>query len=180
MQGLVNFASQIGEVFAVLLPTFAYLAALGCFLFAAWGFWMQAQPHNPFRGRPWIPFVSLVLAGAFASFDKILSMALASGGSSLSASIASLSSYSPPSVSDASTLMGSTPSATLVNVVTLFQGFFQSFGAMCAFFALLAWRAVINGHANRSQMGCVVQFVFGIMLINILAIANALIAMFVA
>ena len=97
-------------------------------------------------------------------------MALASGGSSLSASITSLSSYSPPNVSDTSSLMGSTPSTTLVNVVTLFQGFFQSFGAMCAFFALLAWRAVINGHANRSQMGCVVQFVFGIMLINVLAI----------
>ena len=46
--------------------------------------------------------------------------------------------------------------------------------------ALLSWRAVINGHANRSQIGCVVQFVFGIMLINILAITNALIAMFVA
>ena len=102
------------------------------------------------------------------------------GGIEFSASITSLSSYSPPSVSDTSTLMGSTPSATLVNVVTLFQGFFQSFGAMCAFFALLTWRAVINGHANRSQMGCVVQFVFGIMLINILAITNALIAMFVA
>src|SRR5271157_3125780 len=80
MQGLVDFASQVGEAFAVLLPTFAYLAALGCFLFAAWGFWVQAQPHNPFRGRPWIPFVSLILAGAFANFDKILSMALASGG----------------------------------------------------------------------------------------------------
>jgi hypothetical protein len=41
MQGLVDFASQIGEVFAVLLPTFCYLAALACFLFAAWAFWMQ-------------------------------------------------------------------------------------------------------------------------------------------
>jgi hypothetical protein len=180
MQGLVDFASQIGEVFAVLLPTFAYLAALGCFLFAAWGFWMQAQPHNPFHGRPWIPFVSLVLSGAFASFDGILSMALASGGSSLSASITSLSSYTPPTAPDAASLMGTTPGATLVNVVTLFQGFFQSFGAMVAFFALITWRSVINGHANRSQMGCVVQFVFGIMLINILAITNALIAMFTA
>src|SRR5271157_5792143 len=109
MQGLVDFASQIGEVFAVLLPTFAYLAALGCFLFAAWGFWVQAQPHNPFRGRPWIPVVSLVLAGAFASFDKILSMALASGGSSLSATITSLSSYTPPSVTNSGSLMGASP-----------------------------------------------------------------------
>src|SRR5271157_2718063 len=178
MQGLVDFASQIGEVFAVLLPTYAYLAALGCFLFAAWGFWMLGQPHNPFRGRPWIPLVSLILTGAFASFDKILSMALASGGSSLTASITALSSYAAPSVTDTSSLMGASPSATLVNVVTLFQAFFQSFGAMCAFFALLSWRSVTNGHANRSQMGCVVQFVFGIMLINILAITNGLIAMF--
>jgi hypothetical protein len=179
MQGLVDFASQIGEALAVLLPTFAYLAALASFIFAAWGFWAQSQPHNPFRARAWIPFLSLVLSGAFASFDKVLSMALASAGSSLTASITSLSSYSAPSVPDASSLMGSTPSATLVNVVTLFQAFFQSFGAMCAFFALLSWRAVINGHSNRSQMGCVVQFVFGIMLINILAITNALIGMFV-
>ena len=47
------------------------------------------------------------------------------------------------------------------------------------FFALVSWRSVVNGQANRSQVGCVVQFVFGIMLINVLAITNALVAMFV-
>jgi hypothetical protein len=179
MQGLVNFASQIGEVFAILVPTFCYLAALICFLFAVWGFWMQSHPQNPFFGRPWIPFLALVLCGVFASFDKILNMALATAGSSVTASISSLSSYSPPTVPDGSTLLGASPSATLVNVVTLFQAFFQSFGAMVVFFAIVSWRSVINGHANRSQMGCVVQAVFGIMLINILAITNALVAMFV-
>ena len=50
--------------------------------------------------------------------------------------------------------------------------------AFVVFFAIVHWRSVINGQANRSQMGCVVQFVFGIMLINILAITNALVAMF--
>jgi hypothetical protein len=180
MQGLVDFANKVGEAFAILVPTFCYLAALMCFLFAAWGFWMQSHPQNPFFGRPWIPFLSLVLSGAFASFDKILNMALATAGSSVTASISSLSSYSPPTVPGGSTLMGSSPSATLVNIVTLFQAFFQSFGAMVVFFALLSWRSVVNGQANRSQMGCVVQFVFGIMLINILAITNAVVAMFVA
>ena len=178
MQGLVDFASQIGEAFAILVPTFSYLAALACFLFAAWGFWMQSQPQSPFHGRPWIPFLSLVMSGAFASFDKVLNMALATAGSSVTASISSLSSYTPPTV-DTGALLGGTPSATLVNVVTLFQAFFQSFGAMVVFFALLSWRSVVNGQANRSQMGCGVQFVFGIMLINVLAITNALIAMFV-
>ena len=151
MQGLVDFASQVGEAFAILIPTFCYLAALMCFLFAAWGFWMQSHPQNPFFGRPWIPFLSLVLSGAFASFDKILNMALATAGSSVTASISSLSSYSPPTVPNGSALMGASPSATLVNIVTLFQAFFQSFGAMVVFFALLSWRSVVNGQANRSQ-----------------------------
>ena len=80
---------------------------------------------KPFFGRPWIPFLSLVLSGAFASFDKICNMALATAGSSVTASISSLLSYSPPTVPDGSTLMGSAPSATLVNIVTLFQAFFR-------------------------------------------------------
>src|ERR1700733_4717979 len=178
MQGLVDFANQVGEAFAILVPTFCYLAALMCFLFAVWGFWMQSHPQNPFFGRPWIPFLSLVLSGAFASFDKILNLALATAGSTVTASISSLSSYSPPTVPTGAALMGASPSATLVNVVTLFQAFFQSFGALVVFFALVSWRSVVNGQANRSQVGCVVQFVFGIMLINVLAITNALVAMF--
>jgi len=141
-------------------------------------------PFRPSQRTPWRQScrdpLSLVLCGAFASFDKVLNMALASAESSVTASITSLSSYSPPTVPDASTLMGPSPSATLVNVVTLFQAFFQSFGAMVVLFALVSWRSVVNGQANRSQMGCVVQFVFGIMLINILAITNALVAMFIA
>ena len=50
MQGLVDFTSQVGEAFAILVPTFCYLAALACFLFAAWGFWMQSHPQNPSHG----------------------------------------------------------------------------------------------------------------------------------
>ena len=119
-----------------------------------------------------------MLSGAFASFDKILNMALATAGSGVTASISSLSSYSPPTVPTGAALMGASPSATLVNVVALFQAFFQSFGALVVFFALVSWRSVVNGQANRSQVGCVVQFVFGIMLINVLAITNALVAMF--
>jgi hypothetical protein len=179
MQGLVDFANQVGEALAILVPTFCYLAALFCFLFAVWGFWMQSHPQNPFFGRPWIPGLSLVLCGVFASFDKFLNMALASAGSSVTASITSLSSYTPPTVPGGAALMGATPSATLVNVVTLFSAFFQSFGAFVVFFAIVSWRSVINGQANRSQMGCLVQAAFGIMLINILAITNALVAMFV-
>ena len=123
MQGLVNFAAQCALIFAVLLPTFLYLSALGLFIFAVWGMWMQAQPRNPFAGKPWIPWVSLVLSGAFASFPTILNMVNISAGSSVTTSVvAGLSSYTTP---DTTNILGNTPGDTVLNIVTAFQGFFQ-------------------------------------------------------
>jgi hypothetical protein len=175
MQGLVNFASQIGDAIAVALPALCYLTAACLFLFAAWGLWQQSQPHNPFRGRPWLPWVSLLLCGVFAGFDRFLSMANVSAGTNLAVS---LTSYSASAVPNASNILGNTPGDTVINVVQLFQGFFQSFGAICIFFALLAWRAAINGQTNRSQGGCFVQFAFGTMCMNILTIAQWLVGTF--
>ena len=181
MQGLVDFASQIGEVFAVLLPTFCLSRGAGVLPVRSLGFWMQT-PATQSVPRPSMDTVRV--AGAGGRVRELRQ------GADHGARLGRIESFGLDqrlcrairrrACLTTSSLMGSTPSATLVNVVTLFQAFFQSFGAMCAFFALLSWRRVINGHANRSQMGCVVQFVFGIMLINILAITNALIAMFVA
>ena len=134
MQGFVNFAQQCALILAVLLPTFLYLSSLGLFLFAVWGLWQQAQPHNPFRGKPWIPWISLILSGAFASFPAILTKVNISGGSGVSVGVtADLTSYTGSgSTGD---ILGATPGDTVLNVVQVFQGFFQVFGASCCFFA---------------------------------------------
>lgn len=176
MQGLVDLASQLGYAMAVLLPSFCYAAALGTFLFGGWGLWMQSRPDNPFRGRPWVPWVSLVLCGAFASFDQILTLANGSAGTGLQVSVSALTSYTPPAVNGG--VLGASPADGIVNVVKLFQAFFQAFGAMACFFAVYSWRGVINGGNTRSQGGCAVQFVFGIMLINILTISQWLVNIF--
>ena len=83
-------------------------------------------------------------------------------------------------VPSASGVLGSTPANTVVNVVEIFQGFFQSFGAMMALMAVLAWWAVMRGVSRRHQGGCLVQFVFGVMLINVLPLATFLTALFSA
>jgi hypothetical protein len=176
VQGLVNVTGEIGYFIAVLIPTFCYLTALACFLFAAWGFWMQSRPDNPHRGAPWVPGISLLLSGVFASFDKILTMANASAGTGLTVSVGALTGYTPPSA--AGFTQGATPGDTVVNVTTLFQGFLQPFGALACFFAIVAWRAVVNGRSNRGQASCAVQFVFGVMLINILTIVQWLVTTF--
>jgi hypothetical protein len=178
VEGLVNFAQQLALVLAVLLPSFLYCSAIGLFLFAAWGLWQQAQPHNPFRGRPWIPWLSLILSGACASFPAILTKVNISGGSSVSASIAAgLTSYSTPDTTD---ILGATPGDTVLNIVQAFQGFFQVFGAMTCFFAMMAWRASVSGRSNRQWGGCGVQFIFGAMLMNIYTVSQWLVGIFTA
>ena len=177
MSDLVNFASQIGLLLAMLLPPICYLGAMVLFITAAWGFWRQAQPDNPFRGRPWIPVVSLLLCGVLASFDRILTMANVTGGSTITVSVAAITSYVPPAAPGGS-ILGASPSAMLVNVVQLFEAFFQAFGALACLFAVLSWRAIVVGRSNRPQGGALVQFVFGVMLINVLNLSRWVVSLF--
>lgn len=166
MQGLVNLGDQLGLIMAVLLPTFCYCAAIGWFVFGVWGLWQMARPDNPFRGKGWIPPLSIVLSGAAASFDVLLTKANRSAGSDVTVSLGEdLTSYSSPA--SASSLMGNSPADAVNNTVAVFWLFFAAFGACCAFAALSSWRASVNGQTNRSRMGCGIQFVFGVCLINI-------------
>ena len=170
MDGLVRFAYAIGDILSVLLPTFAYLGAGVLFLVGAWGLKRQSQPDNPFRGRPWVPALSLVMCGVLASFDRILTMANATGGSSIVVSTASITSYVPPASS--SSVLGPTPTDTLVNVVAIFAPVFQAFGALACLFAVLAWRSTVTGQSRRPQSASAVQFVFGILLINCVTVSS--------
>lgn len=170
MSGLVNFAYQIGSIFAVLLPTFCYLGAMVLFTVGAWGLWRQSQPDNPFRGRPWVPVLSILISGVLASFDRVLTMANRTGGSSVTVSVASISSYVPPASSGS--VLGATPTDTLINIVAIFEPFFQTFGALACLFAVIAWRATVVGRSRRPQSASFVQFVFGAMLINCLTVSR--------
>jgi len=177
MQGLVDFATEIGRALAILLPSFLYLAAIALFVFSGWGFWRMSQPDNPWRGKPWVPPGSLILCGVFASFDRILTMANRSGGSAVTVGLASdLTGYTP--ATPPGDVLGGTPGETILNVVTVFQHFFQSFGAMTAFFAVYAWWCVMRGVSNRRPSSCFVQLAFGITLINILPISTWLVGIF--
>lgn len=72
MQGLVNLVNDFALAMAWLLPMACYIAAWIAFLTGAWGLWQQRQSQNPFVGRPWVPWIGIVLSGVFATFDRIL------------------------------------------------------------------------------------------------------------
>jgi hypothetical protein len=173
MQGLVNFSTAIADGIAVMLPPFCYLMACICFVFAAWTLWTWSEPHSryshPHHHRPWVPWVSLVLSGVFASFPQFLDMANVSAGTSLTVG---LTQYAPTTPPNANNILGTSPNATVINVITLFQYFFQAFGAACVFWSIVRWRGIVNGRLQGSPTSCGIQFVFGVCCINILTIAN--------
>jgi hypothetical protein len=165
MQGLVNFANQFAIILAFLLPACCYCAAIGLFMFGGWGMWLQSQPHNPFRGKPWIPYVAIVLSGACAAFDGILNKVNASAGSNVVVGVeGTLTSYSENTASTG--ILGNTPGDAFLNIVNIFSLFFQCFGAFCCFAAMMAWWGTVNGRSNQSRVGCAIKFAFGVILIN--------------
>jgi hypothetical protein len=113
--------------------------------------------------------VSLVLSGVFATFPHFLTMANVSAGTDLAVG---LTTYAPTTPPNANNILGASPNASVVNVVTLFQYFFQAFGAACVFWAIVRWRGIINGRVQGSPTSCGVQFVFGVCCINIVTIAT--------
>ena len=173
MQGLVNFATAIADSIAVLLPAFCYLMACSCFFYFAWTLWAWSDSHSrynhPHRHRPWVPFLSLVLCGVFATFPNFLNMANVSAGTDLTVNLTQYTATTPPNAGD---VLGATPDASVINVVTLFQYFFEAFGAACVAWAIVRFRSIVNAHTQGSPTSCFVQFVFGICCINIVTIAN--------
>ena len=175
MQGLVDLSTAIADGMSILLPAFCYLMACACFCFALWTLWTWSEPHSRYshwhHHRPWVPWVSLLLSGVFATFPQFLTMANVSAGTSLTVG---LTTYAPTTPPNANNILGASPNASVVNVVTLFQYFFQAFGAACVFWAIVRWRGIINGRMQGSPTSCGVQFVFGVCCINIVTIATGI------
>ena len=179
MQGLVNFTTAMADGIAVMLPAFCYLMACGCFFYFGWTLWTWSEPHSryhhPHQHRPWVPWISLVLSGIFATFPKLLTMANVSAGTDL---VVGLTQYAPTTPPTVANVLGATPENSVVNVVQIFQYFFQSFGAACVFWAVVRWRNIVNGRVQGSPTSCGIQFVFGVMCINILTISQGVVAFF--
>lgn len=93
MQGLVNLTTAFADGIAVLLPTLCYLMACSCFLFSGWTLWSWSDTHSryshPHRHRPWVPWLSLLLCGVFATFPQFLNEVGVSFGSDVTAGLTS-------------------------------------------------------------------------------------------
>ncbi len=178
MQGLIEFATDIADGISVVLPALCYAAAIFCFMFFAWTLWMWSQPHRHHHHhwhRPWVPLVSLILCGVFASFPKFLSMTNVSMGTN---TVVTLGQYAPPPPPNGSNLLGNSPEQTVLNVVQVFQYFFEAFGAACIFWAILRWRGIVNGHVQGSPTSCGIQFLFGACCMNVMVIATTIVGYF--
>ena len=178
MEALYTFANEIGFVLAALIVPLCYLGSIWVFFLSVSGFLRQAKPDNPYRGRPWVPFVLLLMSGGLASFDTLLTKANVSFGSSVVVRMSPLVSYTP--VGNTADLMGANPGEFIVNVVELFWGFFAAFGAMACLSAYWSRVAAVTGRSNASGSSAVIKALFGIALINSVKVSEWLVSIFIA
>ena len=81
-----------------------------------------------------------------------------------------MTSYTPPTVNPSS-LVGTSPEQTILNVINVFQYFFESYGALVVLMGILALHHVSEGRRRHGPLLPTIQIVFGFGVMNINTIA---------
>ncbi len=177
MQGFVNLGADFGTAIAILIPLICYLMGGGLLIASIYGFWQWLNPsHSP--RHPWMPFAALFTSAALLSYDRMLNFANRTFGGGVRTSLSgNLTSYTPPTL-NAGTFVGATPEDTLLNIITAFELFFEAYGALVVLFGLMGLYHVMQGNQQHTMGKPIVQIVFGIGVMNVLAIATTVMGYF--
>ena len=167
MQGFVNLATDVGEVIAILIPLICYLGAGGILIASGWGLWQMNRPGSFYEKHPWVPFVGPLFAGMLLTFDRVLNEGsnTMGGGGAAASMAAAVTSYTPPTV-DPTTLLGATPEATLLNIITTFIFFFRSYGALIVLLGLFKLKGVTDGNKRGHTGTSLIMITFGFAVMN--------------
>lgn len=179
MQGFVNFADDIGQAITVIIPFLCYIIGWSFMIGAGWGMWhLSSGRHSRLAARPWMPFVTLFVGAALLTFDRMLNLGEGTLGSSQTASLADgMTSYTDPTVTT-STLAGSSPEATVLNVISMFEYFFVAYGALIVLAGILALHHVSEGRRQHGPLLPAIQILFGFCVMNIETIAPYIMSYF--
>lgn len=176
MQGFLNLADAIGNAITIILPALCYIIGSSLFILGGYGLWQSAKPGSYWAGHKYLPFFALGIGSCFLSFDRILDKLEASFGGTVNFGIASqITSYTS---STATGVLGTTPEATVLNLVQMFVGFFIPFGALMVFLAGNKVYAIGKGERRGGYSGPFIQTIFGLGLINIVTVTQWLMSNF--
>jgi hypothetical protein len=108
-----------------------------------------------------------MLTTASATFGFTSSVSLGGGGDASSS--ASL---------DADALVGASPSELLTNILKTFAIYFETFGALTVFMAVLGLRAHLSGTSRSSVSYCMIKAAAGVLVMNAELVVPLLMAPF--
>ena len=180
MQGFINFASDIGWSISLVLPMLCYLTGSTLFLIAGYGLWQCGKPGSYWYTHRGMIGVDMLIGSILLSFNLFLNEANGTFGSTMTTRVsAAMTSYTPPTVT-ASGLIGASPEATILNMVTYFSSFFIAYGALIVFMAVGIFRAVARCERRHGFSLPIIMFTFGIALMNVQTIAQTIMGYFTA
>jgi hypothetical protein len=178
MQGFVNFSTDIANVLSILIPLICFVVGLSCFLLTGYGAWQMMKPGTYWSSRKYLPPLLLLFGTVLVDFNKFLNFSNNTFGGGTQTSIQTgFTPFTAPQVGSTG-MMGSTPEQSFLNIVTAFSVFFVAYGAFNVLLAWLGAKAVAEGKRRHGYSLPMVQFVFGIALMNIVFISQTIMGYF--
>ncbi|MDD2859473.1 MAG: hypothetical protein PHT60_14950 [Acidiphilium sp.] len=178
MQGFVNFATDIANVLSLLIPFICYIVGVSCFLLAGYGAWQMMKPGTIWSGKKYLPPLLMLFGSVLLSFNEFLNFSNNSFGGGTQTNIQNgFMPFRAPNIGTAG-FVGATPEQTFFNLVKIFAKFFIAYGAFNVLLAWLGTKGVAEGKRRHGYSLPGIQFVFGIALMNIVAISTTMMGYF--
>lgn len=165
MQGLFNFAQDIGAALAWILPTLCYIGGASFLLGGVWGIYQRSAMSNGFLSKGFAPEMMITAGATLLSFPEFLNV----GASTLGLSSTAAMGANTPVHFDANTLTTAAkagPLAAFTAILSVFHIYFAAYGALIVYFAIVRQVGRAKGTNNSSTSMNMIMMVAGFLVMN--------------
>ncbi|MFT8482607.1 MAG: hypothetical protein ABF689_06315 [Gluconobacter cerinus] len=165
MEGLFDFAQDLGAALSWLLPFLCYVGG-GCFLLSGvMGIFQRSSISNGLLSKGVVPEMMILVGATFLSFPEFLNMGNRTLGFEGNAGIGT-----PAKMSFSSDALMTAaqrgPLAALTAILNVFHVYFAAYGALIVYFAIVRQMGRAKGTNNSSTGLNMVMGIAGFLVMN--------------
>jgi len=173
MEGLFDFAQDIGAALSWLLPMLCYVTGASFLAAGVMGIFQRSSISNGFLSKGFMPELTIAAGATFLSFHEFLNMGNRTLGFDANAGMGAPAATSFSSDALMTAAQGG-PVAALTAILGVFHAYFACYGALIVYFSIVRQIGRAKG-ANNSSTGLnLVMCVGGFLVMNADVIGPAL------
>lgn len=165
MEGLFDFAQDIGSALGWLLPALCYIGGSWLLATGAMGIVQRSRQPLGFLTQPFVPELMIAVGATFLSFPEFLNAGNRTLGFDANAGLGAPAKVSFSTDALANAAKGG-PLQALTAILTVWHSYFAAYGALIVYFGLVRQVGRAKGTNNSSPGLNMVMIVAGFMVMN--------------